>query len=122
MPKQKPNPEGPEAPSRAAGGCVLAVLAGLVFAVAFAVDEAAGVLSLVAAATFALWRTARRVSDSSAPPPPGVDRPSCSECAGQELVGVAPLDNQKGMWIYKTAPTDRPNHTHIHVSATPPRA
>lgn len=52
-----------------AGACVLVVLAGVVVAVAFAVDEAAGVLLVVVAGAVALWRSARRLSDSSATPP-----------------------------------------------------
>ena len=99
-----------------AGACVLVVLGGLVDAIAWAVDEAAGVLLLVAVGVFALWRAARRMSDSSATPPPGEGRPSCHECAGHELLSVTPLEGQKGMLIYKTAPPDRPNHTHIHLA------
>lgn len=57
------------------------------------------------------------VSDlREAPPPPLPERPSCSECAGHDLLSVTPLEGQKGMLIYKTAPPDRPNHTHIHVT------
>lgn len=59
-----------EEPSRVAGGCVLVVLGGALVAVAFAVDEAAGVLLVVALGVVALYRSARRVSDSSATPPP----------------------------------------------------
>lgn len=111
--KRAEEPEGE--PSRAAGACVLVVLGGVVVGVAFAVDEAVGILTVVAAGAVALWRSARRVSDSSAPPPPEEGRPSCSECAGHELVSVTPLEGQKGMLIYKTAPPDRPNHTHVHI-------
>lgn len=60
-----------------------------------------------------------QMSDSSATPPPGKGRPSCRECAGHELVGVTPSENQKGMLIYTTAPPDRPNHTHVHVVHDP---
>ncbi|MHC3451262.1 hypothetical protein [Streptomyces prasinus] len=106
-----------EEPSRAAGGCVLVVLGGAAVAAVFAVAEEAGVLTVWAVAVTALWRAARRpVSDSSAPPPPGEDRPSCSECAGHEFVGVTPSRTQKGMLIYTSAPPDRPNHTHIHIA------
>ncbi|WP_330349259.1 hypothetical protein [Streptomyces sp. NBC_00582] len=59
-----------EEPSRAAGACVLVVLGGVLVAVLFAVDEAVGVLGVVLAGTVALYRSARRVSDSSTPPPP----------------------------------------------------
>lgn len=64
-------------------------------------------------------REVEKVSDSPAPPPPPPERPSCSECAGHELVSVTPLNGQKGMLIYKTAPADRPNHTHIHLQESP---
>ncbi|MET9965440.1 hypothetical protein ABZZ80_05815 [Streptomyces sp. NPDC006356] len=59
-----------EGRSPAAGACVLVVLAGVLVAVAFAIDEAVGVLLVVVAGTVALWRSARRMSDSSATPPP----------------------------------------------------
>jgi hypothetical protein len=111
--------ESEEERSPLAGACVLVVLAGVVVAVAFAIDEAVGVLLVVAAGAVALWRSARRVSDSSATPPPEGGRPSCRECAGHQLVSVTPLEDQKGMLIYKTAPPDRPNHTHIHVVPAP---
>ncbi len=105
-----------EQPSRAAGACVLVVLAGVLVAVAFAVDEAAGVLLIVTAGGVALWCSVRRVSDSSATPPPEVGRPSCHECAGHELVSVTPSRTQKGMLIYTSVSPDRPNHTHVHVA------
>jgi len=54
----------------AAGACVLVALAGVLVAVAFAIDEAVGVLFVVVVGTVALWRSARRMSDSSATPPP----------------------------------------------------
>ncbi|GKQ34578.1 hypothetical protein [Streptomyces sp. A012304] len=49
-----------EEPSRAAGGCVLVVLGGAGTAALFAVDEAVGVLGVVAAGWVALYRSARR--------------------------------------------------------------
>jgi hypothetical protein len=58
-----------EEPSRAAGGCVLVALAGVATGAAFAIDEAVGVLAVVLAGWVALWRSARRLSDSSATPP-----------------------------------------------------
>ncbi|USQ82646.1 hypothetical protein NFX46_01990 [Streptomyces phaeoluteigriseus] len=116
MAAKKKVDEPPEEPSRTAGGCVLVVLAGVVVGAAFAVDQAAGVLLVVVTGTFALWRSARRVSDSSATPPPGEDRPSCRECAGHELASVTPLEGQKGMLIYKVELPNRPGHTHIHIA------
>lgn len=106
-----------EGPSRAAGGCVLVALGGGGFAVAFAVSPEAGVLTVWVVGGVAVWRAARRrVSDSSAPPPPEEGRPSCGECAGQELVSVTPSATQKGMLIYGYALPGRPNHTHIHIA------
>lgn len=116
MASQEQPEEPSEEPSRTAGACVLVFLGGVVVAAAFAIDEAVGVLLVVIAGAVALWRSARRVSDSSATPPPQEGRPSCRECAGHELVSVAPLEGQKGMLIYKTAAADRPSHTHIHVA------
>lgn len=104
-----------EEPSRAAGACVLVVLGGLVDAVAWAVDEAAGVLLLVAVGWFALWRSVRHTANPA--PPPGVERPSCRECAGHELLSVTPLAGaQKGMLIYTSASPDAPNRSHIHIA------
>jgi hypothetical protein len=59
-----------EEPSRAAGACVLIVLAGVAVGALFAVDQAVGVLGVVFAGGVALYRSARRVSVSSATPPP----------------------------------------------------
>ncbi|PWI08396.1 hypothetical protein DIZ27_23165 [Streptomyces sp. NWU339] len=101
-----------------AGGCVLVVLAGAALAGVWAVSPEAGVLAVWVAGVAAVWWSARRrVSVSSAPPPPQEGRPSCRECAGHELIGVTPLESEEGMLIYKTSPPDRPNHTHIHVAA-----
>lgn len=112
--KKKPAAE-PEEPSRAAGACVLVVLGGIATAIVFAVSAAAGVLALWAVGIFALWRAARRMSDSSATPPPEEWRPSCKKCAGQELLSVTPSETQKGMWIYSFALAKRPGHTHVHT-------
>ncbi|WP_060888670.1 hypothetical protein [Streptomyces scabiei] len=107
-----------EEPSRAAGGCVLLALGGGATAVVFAVSPEAGVLSLWVVGALVVWRSARRrMSDSSATPPPEEGRPSCSECAGQELVSVTPSETQKGMLIYGYALPDRPNHTHVHLAS-----
>ena len=62
--------ETEEGRSPAAGACVLVVLAGVLVAIAFAIDESVGVLFVVVAGTVALWCSARRMSDSSATPPP----------------------------------------------------
>ncbi|MFJ1869949.1 hypothetical protein [Streptomyces chartreusis] len=62
--------ETDEGRSPAAGACVLIVLAGVLVAIAFAIDEAVGILFVVVTSTIALWRSARRMSDSSATPPP----------------------------------------------------
>ncbi|MEU2799037.1 hypothetical protein [Streptomyces sp. NPDC007117] len=105
------------APSRAAGGFVLAVLALVAGAVLFAALGTLAVLVVWAVGAVALRRAVRRpVSDSSAPPPPREGRPSCRECAGHTLVSVAPSGTQKGMLIYKTASPERPNHTHVHIA------
>ncbi|MFE1326340.1 hypothetical protein [Streptomyces sp. NPDC058741] len=74
-----------EEPSRAAGGCVLVVLGGVAAAAAFAVDEAVGVLGVVAVGWGALWRSARRLSVSSATPPPPSAPPSGDEFAVESL-------------------------------------
>ena len=109
--------EEPVQRSPLAGGCVLVVLAGVVLAAVWAVSPEAGVLAVWVAGAVAVWWSARRrVSVSSAPPPPRSGRPSCRECAGHTLVDVTPLEGEEGMLIYKTVPPDRPNHTHIHIA------
>lgn len=74
-----------EQPSRAAGACVLVVLAGVLVAVAFAIDEAFGVLLVVVSGAVALWRSARRLSDSSATPPPEGAAHDSDEYAGRNV-------------------------------------
>lgn len=107
-------PEGELSP--VAGACAAVLLAVAGEGVLFAVDEGLGILSVVTVGTVALWRSARRMSDSSATPPPQKGRPSCRECAGHELVSVTPLAGRKGMLIYTSAPPDRPNYTHVHIA------
>jgi hypothetical protein len=60
----------PEEPSRAVGGCVLAVLGGAGAAGLFAVDQAAGTLGVVAVGWVALWRSARRIGTDLPLPSP----------------------------------------------------
>lgn len=62
--------EEPEEPSRTAGACVLLVLAAVVTAVVFAISPTAGVLAVWFLGAVLLWRSAGRLSDSSATPPP----------------------------------------------------
>lgn len=108
--------ESAEEPSRAAGACVLVVLGVAGTAAVFVLAPDAGVLAVWVAGGVAVWRSARRMSGLSATPPPQEGRPSCSECAGHELLNVTPLEGQKGMLIYSIADPDRPNHTHVHVA------
>lgn len=58
--------------SPAAGGCVLVVLGGTVFAAVFAASPTTGVLTVWAAGVTALWRAAHRMPkiDNPSPPPP----------------------------------------------------
>jgi hypothetical protein len=57
-------------PSRTAGACVLVFLAGVLVAATFALSVTVGILVLWFVGTLAVWRAARRMSDSSATPPP----------------------------------------------------
>lgn len=119
--RKQTEPEPEEVPERsaAAGAVVFTILGTGAVGGIVAVSSTVGVLGLWAVGTGALWWAMRRpVSDSSAPPPPREERPSCDECAGHSLIGVTPLEGQKGMLIYKSAPPDRPNHTHIHLAPT----
>ena len=100
--KERPA-EGPDEPSRAAGGCVLFVLAGVATAALFAASEAAGILALWAVGALALWRaTDRRVSDSSATPPPKGVAPTGDVYAGErcEIARVVPIAEGVGFILH----------------------
>jgi hypothetical protein len=102
-----------EAPvgSRAAGGCMLAGLVTMALGVIFAISREAGVLALWATGAGALYATARRrMSDSSATPPPEGATPldgvtadqgdAGSEGAGsREGMSIIPDPEQPGRWI-----------------------
>ncbi|MER6199827.1 hypothetical protein ABT234_20960 [Streptomyces sp. NPDC001586] len=78
--------EEPAEPSRAAGGCVLTVVAAVSVAAVFAVSPDAGVLAVWVVGAAVLVRAARRpVSDSSATPPPLPETPSGDVYAGEVL-------------------------------------
>lgn len=104
-----------EESSGAAGGCVLVVLGGIAVAALFAVDEAAGVLGVTAAGTVALWRSAHRLSVSSAPPPPGEAPAVDGERAVQELADGTTLVTREGMSIFLKDDPDSPVRTHVRV-------
>jgi hypothetical protein len=83
-----------EEPSRTAGGCVLLMLAGVTTAAVFAASEVAGILALWIVGTLLLWRAARRrMSDSSATPPPRGVTPSGDVVAVErlEVARVVPI-------------------------------
>ncbi|MFP3990667.1 hypothetical protein U9R90_25020 [Streptomyces sp. E11-3] len=83
MAAEKQPAEGPE-PSRLAGGCVLALLTGVAFTIVFALSYVAGVLAVWSVSTAVLWWTVRRrMSDSSATPPPRGVVPSGDVYAGE---------------------------------------
>ncbi|WP_432135162.1 hypothetical protein [Streptomyces sp. bgisy154] len=111
---------GDEEPSRAAGGCVLVVLGAAVVAALYAVDEAAGTLMVVAAGTFALWRSASRLSVSSATPPPGGSAPLDDEEAGHSVGDGTTLVRREGMLIYLTPDADNPVRTRVRVERAAP--
>ena len=80
-PKKDPEPELGEEGSPLAGACVLVVLAGVVVAIAFAYDQAAGVLLVVVAGVVALWRSARRKGTDLPLPSPTERGPDSGERA-----------------------------------------
>jgi hypothetical protein len=88
--------------SRAAGACVLVVLAVVVVAVVFALSPAAGVLAVWVIGTLALWRAARRMSDSSATPPPRVVAASGDVYAGEtnKIARVVPIAGGVGCILH----------------------
>ncbi|MFE2300827.1 hypothetical protein ACFXAW_21890 [Streptomyces sp. NPDC059445] len=91
-----------EEPSRTRGACVLVALGGVVVAAGFAIDEAAGVLLVVIASTVSLWRAVRRMSDSSATPPPRGVAPSGDVYAGErcEIARVVPIAEGVGFILH----------------------
>ncbi|MFI8104719.1 hypothetical protein [Streptomyces sp. NPDC086023] len=73
-----------ERPSPVAGGCMLVGLACVILAAVFAVSPEAGVLAVWAVGAGAVvWAVRRRVSDSSATPPPEGVAPSGDVFAGE---------------------------------------
>lgn len=70
MSKTKAAPEPTEKTSRAAGACVLVVLAGVGAGAVFAASPTAGVLGLWVVGTTVLWRYVRRTANPAPPPPP----------------------------------------------------
>lgn len=86
-----------EEPSRAAGGCVLVALAGVATAVAFAVDEAVGILAVILVGWGALYWSARRMSDSSATPPPRGADPESDEAARRRLAKARGVHDPNGV-------------------------
>ncbi len=87
--------------SLAAGACVLSVVSGAALAGVFAVSWEAGVITTWAVAAAVLWsRARRRVSDSSATPPPEGVAPSGNyECAAcSETTACPEGDPLKQVW------------------------
>jgi hypothetical protein len=80
-----------EEPSQAAGACVLVTLGGGATAVLFAISPDVGVLLVWLVGAIALRRSARRMSDSPATPPPRGATPSGDVYAGEtgEVARVA---------------------------------
>lgn len=95
-----------EEPSRAAGGCVLVALGGVGVAVVFAVSSTAGVLSLWVAGVFALWRSARRMSDSRTTPPPRGVAPESDEATRRRRKTARGATDPNGVMCIVHAPAE----------------
>lgn len=95
-----------EEPSRAVGGCVLAILAAVAVAVVFAVSSTAGVLSLWIAGAVAAWRTARRMSDSRTTPPPRGVAPDSDEAARRRRKKARGVYDPNGVMCTYQAPAE----------------
>lgn len=104
--------EEPEERSRAAGGCVLAVLGGGALAAVFAVDEAAGALTTVTLGAVALWRSARRIGTDQPLPSPTDAPPLGDDMPGHGPVHVA---RREGLSIFLRDDADNPARTHVRV-------
>ncbi|GGV34336.1 hypothetical protein GCM10010293_36770 [Streptomyces griseoflavus] len=98
MAARKKSAETEREPSRAAGGCVLVVLAGAALAGVFAASTEAGILTLWVVAAGALWRAARKkMPDAANPaPPPGSTPLSEAEEAGH---GGVRVERRDGMLV-----------------------
>ncbi|MCX4557948.1 hypothetical protein OHA02_17270 [Streptomyces phaeochromogenes] len=98
--------EETDEPSRAAGACVLLVLAGVVTAVVFAISETAGVLAVWVVGAFALWRAARRMSDSRATPPPPPSAPDSGEDARRRRAQARGVYDPNGVMCITHPPVE----------------
>lgn len=103
--KKRPAVE-PEEPSRAAGACVLIVLAGVATAVVFAISPTAGVLAVWVVGTFALWRAAGRMSDSRATPPPRGVAPDSGEDARRRRAQARGVYDPNGVMCITHPPAE----------------
>lgn len=94
--------------SPAAGACVLVVLGGGALAVVYAVSPTAAVFTIWGVGAVALWRSARRrMSDSSATPPPsGVDSDSDIAAARRRAKARGVYDPNGVMCILHAAPEE----------------
>ena len=107
--KEKPE-ASPEEPSRTAGACVLVVLVGAVTALVFVVSATAGVLALWAVGAGLLWRSARRrMSDSSATPPPRGVAPDSSIDAARSRARARGVYDPSGVMCVYQAPREEVN-------------
>jgi hypothetical protein len=110
--------EEPEESSPLAGACVLVVLAGVVVGIAFAIDEAVGVLLLVVAGVFALWRSARRKGTDLALPSPTERGPDSDERARRRSAKARVALDPNGVMCIMHAPVEEEVKTD---DPTPPR-
>lgn len=108
MSRQPKGQEQPE-PSRAAGGCVLAVIGGAALAVVFAVSPTAGVLTVWAVGVAVLWRSVRRTANP-APPPRGPTPSSGVTCEDAVKVARGVLDPNQIMSVLHPFGEDDPHH------------
>lgn len=95
--------EEAEERSRAAGACVLVVLGGGALAGVFAASDEAGVLTVWGVGSLLLWRAARRrMSDSSATPPPRGVRPGSDVYTVErpEVARVVPIAEGVGCILH----------------------
>lgn len=87
--------DGPRESSRAAGGCVLAALAGTVTAAMFAASTTVGILAVLGTGTAALWWAVRRPNKIDNPSPPPLATPSVNT-----EVQVRSVGNGAGFVVY----------------------
>lgn len=110
--------EQPAGTPRAGGACVLVVLGGAALAAVFAVSPTAGVLTVWVLGALSLWRAARRMSETSATPPPRRVAPDPDEAARRRAAKARGVYDPIGVMCIYHEPR---KEEHTEPDPEPPR-